>query len=46
MHWTQKYAQEVHEDYPIPFNDKHYKIVATPINLNKLTDYALKKLKF
>jgi len=46
VHWTQKYDQEVHKDYPIFCYDKHYKIIATPTNSNKFTDFDLKKQTF
>ena len=38
-----KYDQGVHEDYPIHYYDERYEITATPINLNKFTDFDLKK---
>jgi len=44
VHWTQKYDQGVHEDYPlIHCYDKRYEIIATPINSNRFTDSDLKK---
>jgi len=32
VHWTQKYDQGVHEDYPIHCSDERYEVIATPIN--------------
>jgi len=43
VHWTPKYDQGVHEDYPIHCYDERY--IATPINSNKFTDFDLKKVK-
>jgi len=31
VHWTQKYDQEVHKDYPIHCYDERYEIIAAPI---------------
>jgi len=45
VHWTQKYDQGIHEDYPIHCYDERYEIIATPIGLNsnRFTDFDLKK---
>ena len=45
IHWTQKYDQRVHEDYPIHCHDERYEVIKTPINGNKFTDSDLQKLK-
>ena len=45
VHWTQKYDQGVHEDYPIHCYDERYEVIATPINSNKFKDFDLKKGK-
>jgi len=39
VHWSQKYTQEVHEDYPIHFNDERYKIIVNPINSNNVLNF-------
>jgi len=39
VHWTQEYANGVHENYPIHCYDERCKKIATPINLNRLTDF-------
>ena len=38
---TKKYTKII----PYSANDEHYKIIATPINSNKFTDFDLKKVK-
>ena len=43
VHWTQEYAQGVHEDHPIHCCDERYEIIATPINLKKIADFDLEK---
>ena len=48
LHQTQKYDQEVglHGDYLLICYDERYKIVATPINSNKFSDWFwLEKVK-
>ena len=45
VHWTQKYDQEVHEDYPTHCYDERYEVIATPIDSNRFTDFDLKKVK-
>ena len=46
VHWTKKYDQEVHGDYSIHCVDERKKIIATPINSNKFTDFDLEEYKF
>jgi len=45
LHWTQKYDQGVHEDYPTQSYDERYEIIAKPINSNRFTDFDLKQVK-
>ena len=47
LHWTQKYDQGVHEDYPLGLHryDERYEVLATPKNSSKFTDFDLKKVK-
>jgi len=45
VHWTQKFDQEAHEDYPLHCYDERCEIIASPINSNRFTDFDFKNKK-
>ena len=45
VHWTQEYDQGegLHEAKLMHCYVERYKVIATPINLNKFTEFGMKK---